>query len=142
MCSNPRSFANILSAFSQNEYLLEPVVIIPLSSNGRIVLSCLVSHSGAGMKSCNRIGPQTGGRIDRCSVLQVLISLCFKFSCFNDQGGGSARDIFRGSGFIYKEYIMSPLTPIINFRHFPSFLASFLHYIFTLKGFHLDLWTL
>ena len=23
------------------------------------------------------------------------------------QGGGSARDIFRGSGFIHKEYIMS-----------------------------------
>ena len=41
------------------------------------------------------------------------------------KGGGSAHDIFRGSGFIQKEYIMSPLTSIINFRHFYSFLASY-----------------
>ena len=41
------------------------------------------------------------------------------------QGGGSARDIFRGSGFIHKEHIMSQLTSIINFRHFHSFLASY-----------------
>ena len=41
------------------------------------------------------------------------------------QDGGSARDIFCGSGFIHKEYIMSPLTSIINFRHFHSFLASY-----------------
>ena len=39
--------------------------------------------------------------------------------------GGSARDIFRGSGFIHKEYIMSPLISIINFRHFHSYLASY-----------------
>ena len=32
------------------------------------------------------------------------------------QGGGSARD---------KEYIMSPLTSIINFKHFHSFLPSY-----------------
>ena len=41
------------------------------------------------------------------------------------QGGGSARDIFCGSGFIYKEYIISPFTSVINFRHFDSFLASY-----------------
>ena len=41
------------------------------------------------------------------------------------QGGGSAHDIFRGSGFIYKEYITSPFTSIVNFRHFHSFLASY-----------------
>ena len=41
------------------------------------------------------------------------------------QGGESARDIFLGSGFIHKEYIMSPLTSIINFKHFHSFLASY-----------------
>ena len=35
------------------------------------------------------------------------------------QGGRSARDIFRGSGFIYKEYIMSPLTTHYNFQTFP-----------------------
>ena len=36
-----------------------------------------------------------------------------------------ARHIFRGSGFIHKEFIMSPLTSITNFRHFHSFLASY-----------------
>ena len=41
------------------------------------------------------------------------------------QGVGSARDIFRGSGFIHKEYIINPLTSIINFKHFRSFLASY-----------------
>ena len=40
------------------------------------------------------------------------------------QGGGSARDIFRGSGLIHKEY-MSPLTSSINFKHFYSFLVSY-----------------
>ena len=41
------------------------------------------------------------------------------------QGGGSPRDIFRGSGFIHKEYIISSLTSIINLRDFHSFLASY-----------------
>ena len=41
------------------------------------------------------------------------------------QDGGLARDIFCGWGFIHKEYIISPLTSIINFRHFLSFLASY-----------------
>ena len=40
-------------------------------------------------------------------------------------GGGSACDIFCDSGFIHKKYIMSPLTSIINFKHFYSFLASY-----------------
>ena len=69
------------------------------------------------------------------------------------QDGGSAPDLFTGSGDIYKvdydtlsllfstvtknhspsfkyheslsEYIMSPLTSIVNFRHFRSFLAPY-----------------
>ena len=34
-------------------------------------------------------------------------------------------DLFCGSDFIHKAHIMSPLTSIINFRHFHLFLASY-----------------
>ena len=40
------------------------------------------------------------------------------------QVGGSASDIFHDSGFIHKEYIMSPFYHILNFKHFHSFLTS------------------
>ena len=48
----------------------------------------------------------------------IFVDVFNFYQCQCDQGGGSARDIFRGSGFIHKEYIISPLTSIINFRHF------------------------
>ena len=50
------------------------------------------------------------------------INLCI-FIAF--QGGGLAHDIFHGSCFMYKEYIISPLTSIVNLKYFHSFLASY-----------------
>ena len=56
----------------------------------------------------------------------VFIDLFIHYDMFyHFQCGGSARDIFCGSSFIHKEYIESPLTSIMNFRHFHSFLASY-----------------
>ena len=60
------------------------------------------------------------------SILIVLfIHLQNKTGLQYIQAEGSARDIFRGFSFIRKEYIMSPLTSIINFKHFHLFLASY-----------------
>ena len=41
------------------------------------------------------------------------------------QDGGSARDLFTGSGFINRKYITRPSNSIVNFRHFHSFLAPY-----------------
>ena len=63
-------------------------------------------------------------------------------SIIQTQGGGSAHDLFFSSGFIHKEYIISPLTSIINFRHFLSFLAFYSKLptlYFTFYGFYLNL---
>ena len=41
------------------------------------------------------------------------------------EDGGSAHDLFTGLGVIYRKFITSSLTSIVNFRHFHIFLAPY-----------------
>ena len=68
------------------------------------------------------------GHVVNISIRSIKSCFAMNITSNHDiinQGGGSARDIFCGSGFIQKEYIMSPLTSIVNFKHFYSFLAPY-----------------